>query len=117
MSELYQQTQFKCNSANTVNNTLVCAGKAALKSLAVSNSGGAAAFLKLYDKATAPAAGTDVPLLTIPVPTSGVVTLPLGEHGLLFEVGLGYAITNLVADSDTTAVAANQVKVVGGFAQ
>ena len=117
MYDIHRQSQIKVNSANSVNNTLIAAGKAALASLVISNAGGAAAFVKLYDKATAPVAGTDDPALTIPVPASSVLSLAIGDLGPPFMLGLGLAITNLVADSDTTAVAANQVKVLGGYFQ
>lgn len=115
-NETQQPDKIAINSAASVNNTLVKAGKCSLRTLACSNAGGAAAFVKLYDKATAPVAGTDTPVLTIPVPTSGIVTLPPGADGFPFALGLGIAITNLVADADTTIVAANQVKVFGSVA-
>ena len=99
------------NSAATTNATSVKATAGTLYTLAVSNSGAAAAFLKLYNLAVAPTVGTSVPVLTIPVPLSGVVSLTLGETGHRFATGIALAITNLVADSDTTAVAAAQVKV------
>jgi hypothetical protein len=42
----------------------------------------------------------------------GVATLPIGHQGFRFALGLGIAITGAVADTDTTAVAAGQVKVM-----
>lgn len=72
----------------------------------------ATAFLKLYDKASAPVVGTDVPVLTIPIVSTttlaGLVQFN-GDLGIPFFNGLAYAITGAVADSDTTAVAANAV--------
>jgi hypothetical protein len=73
--------------------------------------------VKLYNKATAPTVGTDVPAMIIPVPAAvagvpGVATLPVGFNGFRFALGLGLAITGAVADNDTTAVAAGQVKVI-----
>lgn len=115
MDDLSRTQPFGLNSAATTNATLVNAGPTQLRSLVLTNTGGAAAFVKLYDKATAPTVGTDVPALTIPVAANGVVTLPLGEHGLTLRLGLALAVTNLGTDADTTAVAAGQVKVRGGF--
>jgi hypothetical protein len=41
-----------------------------------------------------------------------VCTLPIGFSGFRFALGLGIRITGAVADNDTTAVAAGQVKVI-----
>jgi hypothetical protein len=68
-------------------------------------------YLKIYDKATAPTVGTDVPVMTIPIPasTDGAgfvwnVPIELGN-------GVSYAITGAAADNDNTAVAAGDVIV------
>lgn len=65
---------------------------------------------------TAPTVGTDVPEMIIAVPplasgVPGVATFPIGFNGLRFNLGLGLAITDGSADTDTTAVAAGQVKI------
>lgn len=65
---------------------------------------------------TTPAVGTDVPEMIIAVPplasgVPGVATFPIGFNGLRFNLGLGLAITGGSADTDTTAVAAGQVKI------
>lgn len=106
----------RINSAASTNTTLVRAGHCNLLSLAISNSGAAAAFVKLYDKATAPVLASDIPALTIPVPASGLATLPMVRGGHPFKMGLAIAITNLVADNNATAVALNQVKIFGTIA-
>jgi hypothetical protein len=105
-------TPSNINSAASTNATSVKGSAGTLYGITCSNGGAAAAFVKLYNKATAPTVGTDTPVLTIPIPASGVVTLNLGELGHRFSTGIALAITNLVADSDATAVAANQVKVL-----
>lgn len=110
-----QQDPIRVNSLATTNARLIRSGKCCLQSLLVSNNGAGAAFLKLFDKATVPVPGTDVPILIVPIPASSIVSLPIGDVGPSFELGLGISITNLVADADTTAVAANQVKVLGGY--
>lgn len=103
-------TMSTISSAATTNATSVKASAGTVFSIMVSNTGGAAAFVKLYNKASAPTVGTDVPVITISVPAGGTVTLPLGVVGVRFATGIALAITNLAADSDTTAVAAAQVK-------
>lgn len=67
-------------------------------------------FLKFYDKATAPVVGTDTPILTIPLPPTGGANCPQ-VNDLIFANGIGYGATQLVADADTTAPAANDVVI------
>jgi hypothetical protein len=105
------------NSAATTNGQLVLTGTSGLQALFASNTGAAAAFVKLYNKATAPTVGTDTPAMLIPVPAAvggvpGTVQISPGFNGYRFALGLGLAITGGSADSDTTAVAAGQVKVI-----
>jgi len=110
-------TPYILNSAATTNAALVLTGTSGLHAFYATNTGAAAAFVKLYNKATAPVLASDVPAMIIPVPAAvggvpGVATLPIGFNGFRFSLGLGIAITGGVADNDTTAVAAGQVKVI-----
>jgi hypothetical protein len=70
-----------------------------------------AAYVKLYDKATAPTVGTDTPKMTILVPLAGSVVLTLSEvgEGIDFANGIGIGATTGAADNDTTAPTANNV--------
>lgn len=104
-------------SAATTNATIVAAGSVKLYTGYVYNTSAAVKFLKLYDKATAPTVGTDVPVATLPIAPSQALNLgaDFGGHGRYFNLGLAYAITGLVADTDTTAVAANDVVVNLGY--
>jgi hypothetical protein len=60
-------------------------------------------FFKLYNKASAPTVGTDVPLITITLAPASAsnFTLP-ALVGINFDVGIAYAILLGVADSSTT---------------
>jgi hypothetical protein len=109
-------TPYFVNSAATTNGALVLTGTSGLSALWASNIGATAAFVKLYNKATAPTVGTDVPEMIIPVAAAaagfpGIAEISPGFNAYRFPLGLGIAITGAVADSDTTAVAAGQVKV------
>jgi hypothetical protein len=109
-------TPYFVNSAATTNGALVLTGTSGLQAFYATNTGATAAFVKLYNKATAPTVGTDVPEMIIPVPAAvsgvpGIAALTPGFNGYRFALGLGIAITGGVADTDTTAVAAGQVKV------
>lgn len=109
-------TPFFLNSLATTNGALIITGTSSLQSFFATNSGAAVAYVKLYNKATAPTVGTDVPEMIIAVPPAvgaviGSVEITPGYIGYRFPLGLGIAITGLLADTDTTAVAAGQVKV------
>lgn len=104
-------TPYFVNSLATTNGALILTGTSGLQAFWASNTGATAAYVKLYNKATAPTVGTDVPEMVITVPATGQVELTPGFNGYRFPLGLGIAITGAAADSDTTAVAAGQVKV------
>lgn len=109
-------TPYFLNSAATTNGALILTGTSCVQSLWVTNEGAAPAYVKLYNKATAPTVGTDVPEMIIPVPAAvsgvpGVANPNIGFIGFRFALGLGIAITGAAIHTDITAVAAGQVKV------
>lgn len=99
--------------ASVANTTGILArtGVARLVGGTLFNASAATKYVKLYNKATAPTVGTDTPIMTIPVAPSGRVDLAsvVSQFGLNISLGLGFGITGAVADSDTTAPAANDV--------
>lgn len=74
----------------------------------LSNAAAYDCFLKLYDKATAPVIGTDVPKVTFRLKTTWDRDL-FNEIGTVFTLGIYAAITKLAADNDTTATAVNDI--------
>ena len=100
-------------AAATTNSTLVKSSAGKLISGRVYNASAAVKFLKVYNKATAPTVGTDTPVLTLPIPAGAALDLwnVFGTYGLYFATGIGYGITGLAANADTTAVAAGDVIV------
>lgn len=95
------------SAAASVNNTLVRAGQNDLYSIIGYNARASFVYLKLYDKATAPAAGTDTPVLTFALPATATFAIPI--PGLSFGLGLGYAFTTAAADADTGALTAADI--------
>jgi hypothetical protein len=76
----------------------------------VSNVTATGFWLKLYNKATAPTVGTDVPIYRVFCPANITTTFEVPMYfGASFNTGLGFATTGLVADADTTAVVAGSV--------
>lgn len=101
----------KLTTANTTNLTKVRVGPANLKGIACLNTTAAAIFLKFYwtTAGVAPTVGTTVPDITIELPALGTTTgnvLQSWPDGISKGGELYFAVTNLAADSDNTAVAA-----------
>jgi hypothetical protein len=103
------------NSAATTNATSTKTTAGSLFEITASNMSAAVKYVKLYNKASAPTVGTDVPVLTIPVPANGVVSYEFGANGKRFTTGIAFAITGAQAIADTTAVAAGDVQVHGSY--
>lgn len=98
----------RVTAAASTNATSVKASAGQVYHIDVFNNAAYAVFLKLYNKASAPTVGTDTPIVTIPIPAGGgyAKSFPAGSP---YSTGVAYAITKLVADSDTTVVAANDL--------
>jgi hypothetical protein len=98
-------TYQKFISATTTNATAVSNAPANLSILHIVNTGDGVRFFKLYNKASAPTVGTDVPLITIGIPavSSSSFTLP-ALVGIDFSIGISFAITLGAADNNTTAL-------------
>ena len=87
-------------------------------------------YLKLYDTPTAPTIGAGTPLMTIPLSAEqvwngtaliagggGINPLWFGSIGVSFLTGIGYTLTKLAADNDTTALSAGDVTGLNIFWQ
>lgn len=98
-------------SAATTNATSVKASVGVINDITISNNGASPAYLKLYNKASAPTVGTDVPIRTIMCPAGQTVVSGFSTYGLRLMTGIAFAITGGAANTDTAAVAANQVIV------
>lgn len=72
----------------------------------ITNTSAAAIHVKLYNKATAPTVGTDVPLVIFSVPANSTLPLDFGRLGKRFGSGIGVATTANQVNTDTTAIAA-----------
>lgn len=107
-------TNGKVISAASTNATVIKSTTGNLYFLSASNTNASPRYLKLYAKSTAPTVGTDVPfhVFMIPGNSAGAGTnLPIPGTAITFNAGLGIAITTGAPDSDTGAVAANEIIV------
>lgn len=112
---LVAPTALNINSAATTNATSVKTSAGTLYNISASNTNAAARYLKLYNKASAPVVGTDVPVLILLLPAGASIDHDFGLVGHRFTTGIALALTTGIADSDTGAVAANEIKVITSF--
>lgn len=100
----------KLISAASTNATSLKASAGMVYSVYAFNANANTRYLKVYNKASAPTVGSDVPAMTLPIPGnfSGFMLTP-GGHGIEFTTGIAYATTQNPADADATAVAANEI--------
>ena len=104
-------TAYTLNSAATTNAVAVKASAGTVYAVAVTNTSATVKYLKIYNKATAPTVGTDVPLITIPIAPTAIANITWADKGLRFATGIGIATTTGIAHTDTTAVAANDLQI------
>jgi hypothetical protein len=98
-------------AANSNNSTNLKASAGTVYGVQLSGISSAPAYLKLYNKATAPTCGTDTPIAVFMIPANSTaangggsnVSLPVGKT---FTTGIGYCIVTGIANNDNTSVAA-----------
>jgi hypothetical protein len=101
-------------SAASTSAAVIQAGDTRLMHFSAYNNGTGAAYVRFFagGATTAPTAGSGTPVWRVMVPAGGGVVehLAAGDAtGLMFRSGLGFTATGGAADSDTTALAANQL--------
>lgn len=112
-------TPGKLISAAGTNATNVKASAGTVYWMFCSNENTARRYAKVYNKATAPIVGTDIPVQTYIVPgrdEGAGFAFPLPSQGMNLDLGFGLAITTGNDDNDTGAVGANEVVINYGFA-
>jgi hypothetical protein len=109
-------TSFTLISAASTNSTLVKASAGVLYMVVATNNSATVSFLKMYNKATAPTVGTDVPVLTFMIPANGGIMVPIPSTGITFATGIGFGLTGLATTADTTAVTLSQIQLNGAYA-
>lgn len=108
---VHKPAPYKLNSAASTNATSVSAtANTLLYGYYISNTNSSVRYVKFYNKASAPTVGTDTPVLVLAIPGSGAANVSF-PAGINFTTGLAFATTTGAADSDTGAVALNEVIV------
>ena len=101
---------FHLVAASGTNAHVVKAGAGVLTGWFMSNEAGYAVYVKLYDKATTPNVGVDVPVQTIQVQAGQPVPFPFGS-GITYNNGIAVAITLGMADGNAVGVGAGDCVV------
>jgi hypothetical protein len=102
-------TSFPFQSAASTNTQLIAAGARKLYGYSFQNLTATPAFVKLYNKASAPVLASDIPVAVIQVPANGASPVFSSEMGRSFPLGIAFACTGLLANADATATAAGQI--------
>jgi hypothetical protein len=103
-------TTFHVVSAATTNATSIKASAGQVYGYSVYNANAAVRFVKLFNKASAPTLGTDVPARTIGIPPGAQVAETF-ENGLAYGTGIAIATTTGIADLDVAAVALSDLSI------
>lgn len=92
----------------TTNATVAKASAGHLYGFDIYNASGATSFVKFVNKASAPTAGSETVAYTVAIPTVSQVRL-MFPQGIAFATGIAYFTVTGFADSNSTAVAANDL--------
>lgn len=84
----------------------VKASAGSLFEITIANVTGTAAFVKLYNKTTAPVPASDTPVLTIHCPANSTTAVQFGQVGKRFATGIAIGATGASGKADTSAVTA-----------
>lgn len=95
-------------AAATTNATLVKPSAGQLRGYYFYNAAAYAVYVKFYNSATIPTAGAGTPVMTLGVPAGAAGNVEF-TGGILFGAGIGFTITKLPADNDTTVLVANDL--------
>lgn len=105
----YVGTMYSLTTTASTNAANIRNAKAVLGEVTISNVTETACYVKFYNKSSSPTVGTDIPVLTIPVPANTTVNMAFGL-GKAFSTGLSIAVTAGAAATDTAnAVAGVQI--------
>jgi len=94
-------TTTKVLSTASTNSNLIVAGVHNLNDISAYNTNAATAYLKFYDKATAPTCNSDTVKLTYPL-VQNIAFNKTSLVGISFSLGIGICITGGIADNDNT---------------
>lgn len=105
------------SSTNSTNATSVKASSGTVFNMIIHNThsgGGSSVTFRLYDKATAPVVGTDVPMILIHIDANSSKEINF-TSGITFVNGISYSVTAGDTLLDATVVDADGVQIYMGY--
>lgn len=100
-------TMATITAASGTNSTNLSTSSKVLYGAHVYNNGSSTVFLKIYNLASAPTAGSS--LVTFNIGVAPGAWRDVNLTGAVSSIGLGYTITGAITSTDTTSVAANDL--------
>lgn len=107
-------TIYYLTSAATTNGVNVKASAGNVYSIIATNTNAAVRYLRLYNVAGAPTVGTTATKSCVAIPGNGGIVVPLA-NSLAFTTGIAISLTTGAADTNTGAVAADEIKLTIGY--
>lgn len=106
-------TYYHLDSAASTNATVVKAAPGTLYTITVSGATAALRYVKFYDSAMAPTAGSGTIVQTVQVPnaTTGATVTVSFPVGLAFTSGIAFVTVTTLADGGSTAVGAHDLSI------
>lgn len=101
-------TVHKTVSAASTNATSVKASAGRVRRVIASNVNASVRYLKLYNKASAPTVGTDVPVFTICMGGGTTNKAEVFEIDCDFSTGIAFATTTEATDAGSTGISASE---------
>lgn len=98
------------SSAATTNGNNVKASTGKLYSIIATNTNASPRYLRFYNTAGAPTVGTTAVYFAMALPGGGGVSFDV-SGGVAFSTGIAISLTGAAIDTDTTAIAVNEVKL------
>jgi hypothetical protein len=106
VSQPVTPTTYSAVTTGGSNAASVKASAGTIYAVTLSNPTATPVFYKLYNKASSPTVGTDVPIVTIPIPATSSVVHQFGAVGLRLSLGIASAVTGAITASDISAAVA-----------
>lgn len=99
----------------TEDKTVAKASAGVLRSLYLANAGASPAYVKFYNKATAPAVASDVPVAVYLVPAGVAQNVNLPLDGVTYSAGISFVMVTGSANTDATEVPAGEITLSGSY--
>lgn len=106
---------YTVNSVASTNAASIKNSSANLYGFSVMNASASTKYVRIYQKATAPTVGTDIPVMVVAIPATSSKEIEY-VPALRLIPGLAVAITGGAAATDSTAVAAGDVQLLVSYA-